>query len=87
MRPQKNKHIKSNFYCVKIPQQARIKATTVYVRITGEVSKPHYLQLGTSIAISNEIKVYDYYFSAFVGLMVCMVLYNLFLFLSTKDRL
>lgn len=85
LRPAENKRLPSSYYCVRLAEDQQIK--TYYLRIQGFFPKAHLFQVGTTKAIVRHHNRTDYIVAGFTGLMIAMILYNLFLFLSITNRL
>lgn len=85
IRSQTNKLIASNFYYV--PLSASDSTKTYYLRKAGDFTHYHVFQVGTHEALRQHLKTYDYMLAGFVGVMLAMILYNLMLSYSTKDKI
>ena len=93
LHPQKNKLFPSNYYCVPLAKPHETTPKTFYLRLSGskKVSgnfvKIHTLQAGTQVALTKDVKIYDYLVAVFVGLVIAMFAYNLFLLYATRFKI
>lgn len=62
------------------------KSATIYVRIKSNKQIQIPIYLGSTNATLSKLSFRDGFAGAYVGLMLVMLLYNLFLFISTKDK-
>ena len=85
LRPQRNKKIPSAFYYVALSKEDTVK--TYYLRKAGDFIHYNTFQAGTHFAVSQHIKPYDYTLAGFVGIMLAMAIYNLFLLYSTRYKI
>ncbi len=57
------------------------------MKASGDFPKTHIFQLGSKDAFIKKLKKHDYIQAGFLGVMLSMILYNLFLLISTKEKL
>lgn len=86
-RPQENKQLPSDYYCVKLAESENQQERTYYFRVKSLFPQTNLYQIGTTKAIVKHHNLTDYVVAAFVSLMLSMILYNLFLFISIKNKL
>lgn len=60
---------------------------TYYVRITGYLAIDVVLEVATLPKLHQEKTIHDILSAAFIGILLIMILYNSFLFFSTKDKI
>lgn len=87
MRPQENKEFPANTYCVRLADRSDTTTRTYYVRVSGSAPKTHVLQAGTTLALSAHASKLHAARAGFVGVVLAMMLYNLFLLYSIRDRI
>lgn len=86
LRPQENKLFPSNYYCVPLAKGSDNELKTFYLRVSGSFPKTHVFQIGTKLALTKLTKKHNYVVAAFVGVMLSMIIYNLFLLFSIRER-
>ncbi len=86
MRPQPTGALLGKYYTVPLKSTASTPSV-YYVRIAGEFAITHLFQIGTTNAITRQFGLYNAILAGFIGLIVAMGVYNLFLFFSTKDNI
>ncbi len=84
LRPKNSKAFATNLFLLPLDRQKR---QTVYVRLYTLRPVEVLIQIGSIISILQNKSKYDYVISVFVGVMLIMFLYNLFLFLTIRDNL
>lgn len=87
MRPVSTREYPVNFYWFKLADRSDTTFRTYYVRITSGLTQEYFLQAGTIQSLTKNKESYDFLTAAFVGLMIVMSLYNLFLASATKDKI
>lgn len=87
MRPQKNKEFPANTYCVRLADRSDTTARTYYVRVAGSSPKTHVLQVGATLALSAHAAKLEATRAGFIGVVLAMMLYNLFLLYAIRDRI
>lgn len=86
MRPQPTGALLGKYYTVPL-KSASSDPNVYYVRIAGEFAITHLFQIGTTTAITRQFGIYNAILAGFIGLIVAMGVYNLFLFFATKDKI
>jgi PAS domain S-box-containing protein len=74
-------------YSFWLPIEPIPEVQTVYVSVQTETSIEIPIKVGGILPLSKEKTQNDYLIGGFVGLMVVMFAYNLFLFFATRDRI
>jgi two-component sensor histidine kinase len=87
MRPVSTREYPVNFYWFKLADRSDTTVRTYYVRIASGLTQEYFLQAGTIQSLTKNKESYDFLTAAFVGLMIVMSLYNLFLASATKDKI
>ncbi len=82
-RPAQNKPFASNVFL--LPLADSLLTQTVYLRIYLENPAPTPLYVGTLETFSQNKALHDYIFGAFIGLVLIMFAYNLFLYFAIRD--
>ncbi|SFF02966.1 Signal transduction histidine kinase [Thermoflexibacter ruber] len=83
-RPEQNKAYPTNLFWLPLPGSSQPQ--TVYLRIQSLRTMELPLQVGTLLSLHQNKTKTDYIVGGFVGLILMMFLYNLFLLIATKDR-
>lgn len=86
LRPKENRQFPSNHYCVRLPVSEKGEVKTYYFRTSGGFPKIHVFRLGTIHFLTSDLYKYNTILGLFLGVMVAMLVYNLFLFLSTREK-
>lgn len=93
LRPQTNKQFSSNYYCVELAKGNQTDVKTYYLKtygsakVQGNFNKTYIFQVGTLKALAKQTKIYDYMVATFIGLIIAILIYNLFLFYSTRANI
>lgn len=87
MRPYDNRPFASSFYCVPLNQAHETQPKTYYLRVAGRLNMQLPLKVGTHYSLTKQFDIYDQIANIFIGLVMAMLVYNLFLFISTHDKL
>src|SRR5688572_28674351 len=87
MRPVSTREYPVNFYWFKLADRSDTTVRTYYVRIASGLTQEYFLQAGTIQSLTKNKESYDFLTAAFIGLMIVMSLYNLFLASATKDKI
>jgi len=87
LRPQKNRTFESNFYCVKIAEAGQNNQKIYYIKISGEAPNNFLFQVASKNTLEKYFKQYEYTLYAFIGLIVGILIYNIFIFYSTKEKI
>lgn len=85
LRPEKNKAYSSNLFL--LPLGNTNNTQTVYIRIKTLRPIEIPIHIGSIASLLNNKNKIDYLIFAFIGLMFAMSVYNLFLLISTRDKL
>jgi len=87
MRPQNKKYYDIiHAFWLPLSKTGDVSQKTYYIRITEESSFEAPFQIGTIRSLQKEKTIHDYLTAGFVGLLIIMILYNLFLFFSVKEN-
>ena len=87
MRPDTNKLQDVNLFWLPLNQAHDTRAKTYYVRIQSGLTYELPLTVGTIRSLSKNKNIFDYLTAGFLGLMIIMILYNAFIYLSTRDHI
>lgn len=60
---------------------------TVFVKLYSEAPKIHVFKVGTLKHLIKELRVDEYAVGGFITLIICMFLYNLFLYISVRESI
>ena len=74
-----------NAFTVRLPVPASPRP--VYIRIVSQPGSPIPINLGTTLQLEDRKTRRDYVFGGFVGVIAIAFFFNLFLLLTTRDRL
>lgn len=74
-----------NLYCFLLAKAEDKKVKTIYLRISSGFPKNYVFRVGTTFGLVKYFKAYDYWLAAFMGAMISMLVYNLFLTFATRD--
>ncbi|MCE9499066.1 MAG: SpoIIE family protein phosphatase [Leptospira sp.] len=85
VRPEGNKAYPTNLFWLPIGKKNNLQ--TVYVRINTQRPLELPIHAGTTLSLSQNKARHDNVAAAFVGLMLAMFFYNLFLLFSTRDKI
>ncbi|MGB0524458.1 MAG: 7TM diverse intracellular signaling domain-containing protein [Flammeovirgaceae bacterium] len=87
LRPTSSKEYPVNFYWLKLAKANDRDIKTYYLRITGQAPKEYPLKAGTLLALSKDKRTNDFLTAGFIGAMLIMTVYNMFLFFATRSRI
>ena len=87
LRPQRNKEFPARSYCVLLFEKEEQGTRTFYLRLEEYFAFTHIFQVGTSFALFKYRKRQDDMVSWFIGLIAGVIIYNLFIFYSTREQL
>ncbi|MDW7692674.1 7TM diverse intracellular signaling domain-containing protein [Flammeovirgaceae bacterium SG7u.111] len=84
--PSDNKLFPSNYYCIPLPKTQGNLPTTVYIKISGDFPMTLRPQLirESFLHIKSHEELAIFYL--FLGIVLAMLSYNFFLFISTRDK-
>jgi two-component system, sensor histidine kinase LadS len=85
MRPVENKIYQVDLFWLPVNQANKNESKTFYLNIWGEPPMDIPIQVGSLRALYQKKTMNDHLAAGFVGIMFIMLLYNLFIFVSTKD--
>lgn len=85
LRSSSNKLLASKYYCVPLPPSINNGIDTVYLRVEGMFPMTLTLQAYSEKHINSKAHNDVMIFSLFIGVIVAILLYNLFLFFSTRE--
>jgi two-component system, sensor histidine kinase LadS len=83
-RPETNKAYPSNVFWLPLGTSQEIQTVYVAIYTRGLIEVP--IKVGTILSLSQEKLKNDYLFAGFIGIMLIMVAYNLFLLFATRDK-
>jgi signal transduction histidine kinase len=86
-RPEANKEFPVNMYWLKLAEESSTGASTYYIRYAGQQTKEFPLNAGTLSTLQRYQARFDVMNACFVGWLLSLILYNLFLGVSTKDKI
>jgi len=87
MRPVESKEYPVNFFWLKLANAADTSVKTYYVRMFSGRDAEYPLLAGTIKALYSNKEKSDYLTAGFVGIMLIMIFYNVFLCVATRDRI
>ena len=87
LRPQKNRKFPTQSYCVLLFAQQDQGTQTYYLRLQTGFSSLYIFQIGNHMALIKHRKSHENAAIGFIGLMLGLLLYNLFLLYSTREKL
>lgn len=87
LHPGSHDFFPSNYYCLPLRSEVRDIPAVYYLRVSGKLPKTHLLQVGTYPALIKYHQQHEYILAGFIGLLLAMILYNLFLSFSIKNSL
>jgi serine phosphatase RsbU (regulator of sigma subunit) len=87
MRPYSNRVFPSSFYCVPLNNAHEPQTKTYYLRVGGRLNIQLPFNVGTHYSLIQQFDIYDQVANVFIGLVLAMLVYNLFLYVSTRDKL
>lgn len=85
MRPLNSREVRHNFYLFSLSSSP--KPQTYYCSIQSEAVLTLFFTLGTLQSLSEKNYYYVLFFGAFSGLMIIMLLYNLFIYFTVRDKI
>ncbi|MCE9499628.1 MAG: DEAD/DEAH box helicase [Leptospira sp.] len=85
LRPDKNKAFPANLFWLPLDSEKKIQ--NVYIRIETQRIIAMPIQVGSLLSLTTNKTKSDYLVGGFVGLMLMMFSYNLFLFFVTRDKI
>lgn len=86
MRPDNSKFFNHNLFWLPLNASEQEKKETYFLRIKASLPFEMPLYIGTVKSLSEKRDINGYLTAGFVGLMVIIFLYSLFLFISTRDN-
>ena len=87
MRPDENKLYDVNFFWLPLNKANDNNSKTYYLKINSGLTFELPLHVGTIRALSKNKSINDYLTASFIGIIIIMLLYNLFIYISTKDQI
>ena len=87
LRPKANNDLNSNFHCAFIAKGSETNTQVIYLKIFGSSPKNHVFQIGTFRALDKYLQVNDYIVTLFIGIILALLIYNLFIYYSAKDSI
>lgn len=82
LRPQQNNQFPSSFYCVPLSKVSTPQ--TYYLRIESQTGINIAFELGSGLSLTKKLKNYDYLFAIYLGVILTVIIYNLFVYFSTR---
>jgi len=86
MRPEKNKFYDYNLFWLPLNEAGENSPKTYYLRISASLPLELPLHIGTIKSLTKNRDISNYLTAGFVGLIVIIFLYSLFIYISTKDH-
>lgn len=77
----------STNYCIKLADKDDTQIKTFYAQVTSIFPQTIPIQVGTTLALSEDTLQQNYVFIVFLALTLTMIIYNSFLFYSTQDKI
>jgi two-component system NtrC family sensor kinase len=87
LRPQERKLFPSNYFFVPLPAHQSDSVQTVLFRVGGYFPKSLSLQVGKIVPVMEKTKRNEGIFAVFLGIILAIIIYNLFLYFSTWETL
>ncbi len=87
MRPDSLKLYKTNFFWLPLNKANDDSAKTYYFKVKSGMTFEMPLEIGTIRSLTKNKDTNDFITAGFIGIMLIMFLYNLFIYLSTKDKI
>lgn len=87
MRPEESKFYNLNLFWLPLNKAGQSKPENFYLRIGASLPFELPLHVGTIRALSKERDIGNYLTAGFVGLILIIFLYSLFIYISTKDHI
>lgn len=87
MHPDNSKLYDVNFFWLPLNKANDTISKTYYVRIVSGLTFELPLQIGTIRSLSKKKDINDFLTAGFIGILMVMLLYNAFIYLSTKDHI
>ena len=85
--PTYNNDLNSNFHCALIAKSFETNTQVIYLKVSGLAPKNHAFQIGTFRALDRYLQVNDYIVTLFIGVILALLLYNLFIYYSARDSI
>lgn len=86
LRPIESRHYDVNFFWMPLSKVNDSTIHTYYLRVKADLPYQLPISIGTIRALYRHKSIDDFLTAGFIGAMLIMFLYNLFIFISTKDR-
>lgn len=87
MRPDDSKLYDVNFFWLPLNKANDKISKTYYIRVVSGLTFELPLQIGTIRSLSKNKDINDFLTAGFLGILIIMLLYNAFIYLSTKDHI
>jgi signal transduction histidine kinase len=87
MLPDNQKPYDVNFFWLPLNNAHEPAPLTYYLRVSSGLTFELPLQIGTIRSLSKNKDTYDFLTAGFVGIILIMLIYNLFIYISTKDHI
>jgi len=86
MRPENTKFYDHNLFWLPLNKAKQSKVQNYYLRISAALPLEIPLHIGTIRSLSKQRDISNYLTAGFIGLMLIVFLYSLFIYFSTKDH-
>lgn len=87
MRPEESKLQQVNTFWLPLNRKGEKDVKTYYLRVEAGLTFELPLYVGTIASLHKNKDISDYLTASFVGIMLIMALYNIFLYISIQDRI
>ena len=87
MRPAKNKLYDVNYFWLPLNKSGERQHKTFYFKVKSGLTFDLPMHVGSIRALTKNKSYNDYMVGGFLGIVLIMLLYNLFIFLSIKDKI
>jgi len=87
MRPDANKLYDVNYFWLPLNRANENEVKTYYIRVISGLTFELPLHIGTIRSLTKNKYKSDYIAAAFIGIILIMLIYNLFIYISTKDHI
>lgn len=87
MRPLPKNRLSDKFHCIRLAQTKNNKPKVYYLRIAGKFHINQKFQIGSASAVIRKLNTFHNVLALFMGVMLSMLVYNLFLYFSTRDSI
>jgi hypothetical protein len=85
MRPDETKFYDVNYFWLPLNKAKEESAKTFYMRVVSGLTFELPMHVGTIRSLSKSKAINDYLTAGFLGIVLIMLIYNLFIYISTRD--